>query len=200
MKRIVILGGFAALVAVGVWYAVTHFPLAESAPETAIAGVEATPAPAKALLQLQALGPACGERCGIERWAIKTLSDVDRDRVSFVPVRATVEELAALPRPAVSPADRRAGPVELTTYEVRGCLAGLNRRPEADGDIHVIVFGLQNQRVSLIGEIPHPACGGVCQSGLGVFYARARFVLDSVLASGRVSPECNYDARARSCP
>ena len=143
--------------------------------------------------RLPELGPACGTRCGTARWAVKTLSDVDRARVNLTPVDATVEELGRLPRPARVPAERRVGPVELTTYRVTGCLGILDREPENDGDIHVIIGGLENPRLSMVTEIPNPSCGGVCQSGLGPYYARARATLDSIIAAGVVSPACNND-------
>src|SRR4051794_28183091 len=44
--------------------------------------------------------PVCGTRCGRERWAIKTLSDRQRNRVRLdTIIPATVEALAALPPP-----------------------------------------------------------------------------------------------------
>src|SRR5207248_214409 len=45
--------------------------------------------------------PTCGAHCGVERWAVKTLSDRDRQRVLLRPVETTVESLVALPRPVV---------------------------------------------------------------------------------------------------
>src|SRR2546427_8715340 len=51
--------------------------------------------------------PTCGAHCGVERWAVKTLSDPDRERVQQRPVDATIEQLVALTRPVVlSPAVR----------------------------------------------------------------------------------------------
>src|SRR5207244_1805016 len=47
----------------------------------------------------------CGGACGVERWAVKTLSDLDRDRVKLQPVDATIEGLVGargwlgIPRP-----------------------------------------------------------------------------------------------------
>src|SRR5690348_3223019 len=43
---------------------------------------------------------ACGGACGVERWAVKTLSDPDRERVQLRPVNTTVEALVAIQRPA----------------------------------------------------------------------------------------------------
>ena len=73
---------------------------------------------------LPPLGGPCGVRCGVERWAVKTLSDFDRDRVDLTPVDAAVEELVALARPPDRPDDGRVPPAELTVYRVRGYLGG----------------------------------------------------------------------------
>jgi hypothetical protein len=116
----------------------------------------------------------------VDRWAVKTLSDFDRDQVNLTPVDAAIEELVALPRPARRPNDRRAPPVELTVYRVFGYLASWSE--QNDRDIHVVIFGLANQRTSIIAEIPHPDCSGVCASGLGPLYVEARRQLDAILS------------------
>src|SRR5438309_6018529 len=60
----------------------------------------------------------CGAGCGVERWAVKTLSDPDRQRVQLRPVDATIEALVALQRPLVLSPVARAEPVEMTVYRV----------------------------------------------------------------------------------
>jgi len=189
-----------ALVAVGVWYAVTHLPrpdargpslIEQPSPSgqqpapTAQPPLSSEPTDRPVLEALPPLGGPCGARCGVERWAVKTLSDFDRDRVDLTPVDATVEELVALARPSERPDDGRVPPVELTVYRVRGYLGGWSG--QADGDIHVVLYGLVNQRVSLVSEIPDPDCSGVCASGLGALYVEARRRLDALLS--RPNPE-----------
>ncbi|MGH7459667.1 MAG: hypothetical protein ACRERX_09355 [Pseudomonas sp.] len=114
----------------------------------------------------------CGTRCGVQRWAVKTLSDVDRAAVQPRPVDTTIEALAAIPRPAGLPAHRRVAPHEITIYRVRGYLAAWDE--QSDGDYHVVLFGLEDQRVSLIAEIPNPGCQSACKSGFAGRYAAAR--------------------------
>jgi len=123
---------------------------------------------------------SCGRRCGVERWEIKTLSDPDADRVDFTPVPTTVEALGALSRPARTPQLSRVSPVEFTTYQIDAYLGGFRR--ESDGDVHLILFGMKNQRASMIAEIPDPFCSGACASGLSADFAKARAILDQILA------------------
>jgi hypothetical protein len=205
MGRLVLLVAFIALIASLVWYAATHF---ERLGSGVAADSSATQAPAPGrppIATLPVLRAPCGPACGTQRWAVKTLSDGDREEVDLRPVPATVESLAALPRPAFLQDDRRAAE-ERRTFEVIGCLgvvdnpaAGddhlhrrISRRREDDRDIHLVIGGLLNPRVSLIAEIPSPECGGVCQAGLGELYARARAAVDSIIKAPP-SPACNND-------
>lgn len=117
--------------------------------------VAASPAPEAAP------GPAntdVGYYCGTERWPVKTLSDEDRNRVSLTPVPATVAALDALPRPALLPDNRRAAPVELTTYTVRAVL--LEIRDEADHDLHLVIADPDDRQKTMIAEIVDPDCSG----------------------------------------
>jgi hypothetical protein len=123
---------------------------------------------------------SCGRRCGVERWEIKTLSDPEADQVDRTPVPTTVEALGALPRPARTPQSSRVSPVEFTTYQIDAYLGGF--RHESDGDVHLILFGMKDQRASMIAEIPDPFCSGACASGLSADFAKARAILDQILA------------------
>lgn len=132
----------------------------------------------------------CGTRCGVLRWQVKTLSDVDRGAVSFTPVDATIAELGALPRPARIPPAQRARPYETTVYRVRGYLASVS--DQADRDVHLVLFDPAEQRVSIIAEIPDFTCDGACRSGFAGRYAEARRALQEGLnrwsAAGRDDP------------
>jgi hypothetical protein len=63
----------------------------------------------------------------------------DRKRVNVKPVPSTVVALDALPRPALLPDNRRAAPVELTTYTVRAVLLEISLGDEADHDLHLVI-------------------------------------------------------------
>lgn len=92
----------------------------------------------------------------------------------------TVDALGALSRPARTPQLSRVSPVEFTTYQIDAYLGGFRR--ESDGDVHLILFGMKNQRASMIAEIPDPFCSGACASGLSADFAKARAILDQILA------------------
>ncbi len=205
MKRPLVALGAIGLTAAGVWWAVTKLPrvATESAGADSAAAARPTtqqpaapqrlvPAPPEAdtpvgtaaggalMARLPRLGGACGAHCGTDRWTVKTLSDPDRDQVDLVPVDATLEQLVRMERPTERPDFGRVPPAETTVYRVRGYLASWSN--QADGDVHVVLAGLANQRVTMVTEIPNPACSGVCASGLGPLYAQARQALDSILA------------------
>ena len=179
MGKVVVATAWIALVAAVVWYAVTKLPRTEDS----AAQVELAPAAPEAgeivLLPTPRSQVGCGTHCGTERWAVKTMSDADRGLVDMRPIAASVESLAALPREAGG-ANSRGGDPERRVFRVRGFLGGT--KDEKDGDVHLIVFGMTNQRVSLIAEIPDPRCAGACRSGLSAKYAQARESLAACLA------------------
>jgi hypothetical protein len=77
-------------------------------------------------------------------------------------VPATVANLDALPRPALLPDNRRAAPVELTTYTVRAVF--LEIRDEADHDLHLVIADPGDQHKTMIAEIVDPGCSGAIAS------------------------------------
>jgi hypothetical protein len=94
--------------------------------------------------------PASG--CGIERWAVKTLTDPEANAVKLSPVDSTIAKLVAFPAP-VSPTDRIA-PVETTTYRLKVIMDSFKQ--EADSDIHLAVHDAAGH--SMIVEFPSPSC------------------------------------------
>jgi hypothetical protein len=113
-----------------------------------------------------------GYYCGAERWPVKTLSDEDRNLVNLRPVPSTVAELDVLPRPALLLNNRRAAPVELTTYVVRGVL--LEIRGEEDHDYHVVIADPSDRSKTMITEVVDPGCSGAVDSSDLTDLRRAR--------------------------
>lgn len=94
--------------------------------------------------------PASG--CGVERWAVKTLTDPGANAVRLTPVvPSTVGRLAAIKAP-LSPTDRVA-PTETTVFWVHGTLTTAIR--ESDSDYHLVV---QDGAARMIVELSSPSC------------------------------------------
>ena len=106
--------------------------------------------------------PTCGIRCGVERWAVKTLTDDDVGKVDFGPVSKTIGDLVALSAPNSSSETSRLDLTERTTFKVRARLLGYKH--ETDRDFHIVIADLVNPSQTMIVEIPDPDCGGACAS------------------------------------
>jgi len=110
--------------------------------------------------------------CGVERWAVKTLTDPSASQVNLVPKPATVEELAALPVPdGFSSRAPRLAP-EFQTYAIAATLVEF--KEEADSDIHLVLLGASGQ--SMIAEIPDPGCAQGSRVQAQISQARTQFV------------------------
>src|SRR5882672_9301094 len=77
--------------------------------------------------------PACGVKCGSDRWTLKTLSDVDIQNVDFTNIqKKTVAQLTALPKPNKRPKLNRVSPTELQTFEVEANLTKFGTEKDRD--------------------------------------------------------------------
>lgn len=113
-----------------------------------------------------------GLSCGVERWTVKTGSDLDVALVALAPNDTTIATLVAFPRPGSLPANRRVAPYELATYRVRDVT--LTRyKLETDSDYHLVISDGAN---TMIAEIPAPDCVDASSPLLpGIRIARAAF-------------------------
>lgn len=116
--------------------------------------------------------------CGSERWAVKTMTDRDAHAVQLAPVRSSIAELAALPRPSSERGRRR--PVERRVVTLDGYVVQV--RNEDDGDRHVVIA--DDSGYTMIIEFPAPAC----MQGSGVLRqaATARKTLLRLIANDPV--------------
>jgi hypothetical protein len=90
--------------------------------------------------------------CGVERWAVKTLSDDDAARaVADDPREATIEQLLMLPPPPW----RRDAPrfPEEVQLVVEGAILAYKLEP--DGDIHLVIG---SEHSTMVVELPSPTC------------------------------------------
>src|SRR5437879_5474266 len=80
--------------------------------------------------------PACGVKCGSDRWTLKTLTDLDVQNVDFASIqKQTVAQLTALPKPNKRPKQNRVPPTELQTLEVEANLTEFGAEKN-DRDFH----------------------------------------------------------------
>lgn len=93
-----------------------------------------------------------GGGCGMERWAVKTMTDPLAAQVALTPKDTTIARLVAI-APPVNPTDRVA-PTEETTYRVHGVIILVKQ--EADSDYHVVIEDPQGN--TMIVEATSPNC------------------------------------------
>jgi len=114
---------------------------------------------AAAMALLAALAAAHAEpratRCGIERWAVKTLTDPAAATVNFPPRPTTVAAMRALRVPHVSGSTPRIRGIETHTYRVSALLVAAKR--ELDRDIHLVIAAPATGKTMIV-EFPHPSC------------------------------------------
>ena len=101
-------------------------------------------------------GGRAATRCGVERWAVKTLTDDAAREINFHPRRTSVQALRALPDPHIGRDDPRTGLVEQTTYSVRARL--IEFAIEDDSDVHLVIAAPGSRRRTMIAEFPATGC------------------------------------------
>lgn len=111
-------------------------------------------------------------QCGVERWAVKTLTDPKAGQVNLAPKSVTVEDLVALPVPGGFGRNAARLDPELQTYTVTATLVEF--KEEGDSDIHLVIRGESGQ--SMIAEIPDPNCAPGSLVLQQISSARAQFV------------------------
>jgi hypothetical protein len=102
-------------------------------------------------------------RCGVERWAVKTLTDPAAKSVNLVARRATVAGMNALPAPTLPSDNTTRLPSERQAYRVTATLA--RYKLESDEDIHIV---LASGGKTMIAEMPSVNCD---------YGARARYAM-----------------------
>jgi hypothetical protein len=119
----------------------------------------------------EAVLPKMVTKPGVERWPVKTGTDIDvalvgknvinGQSLGIGIVETTVEELIRIPRPAdMTPPtrlfpsfqERRKGPVETTVWRIDVTIIAV--KLEGDGDYHLVLQGASGE--TMVGEIPTP--------------------------------------------
>ncbi|HEU5315851.1 MAG TPA: hypothetical protein VFX49_07040 [Chloroflexota bacterium] len=126
--------------------------------------------------------PPTGVACGVERWAVKTLSDPAAAGVDPNPTPVSVAALRALPAPpGLGGGTPRLPGVETTAYRLTASL--LRFKLEDDRDIHLVVADPTDESLTMITEFPDVACGGAIASARGAEMAAARAALTAACGS-----------------
>lgn len=108
---------------------------------------------------------ARGTQCGIDRWAVKTLSDPDASYVELNPVPTTVRELIGMKRPDPPPPDidrHRIVPVEMTTYVTRAL--AIEFKPDSDNDTELLIADPDDINVTMVADFVYWGCVGAVDS------------------------------------
>ena len=127
---------------------------------------------------------AIAQRCGKERWSVKTGTDSGAAQVGVAnPQPANISDLIALQPPDPLPADTRFDPTENTVFVVNATLTDyrLESGRTGDSDYHLVL--MDDQGNTMIAEIPSPSCVGQTSPFLAqITNARAQF--DAQLTAG----------------
>ena len=117
------------------------------------------------------------QRCGQERWSVKTGTDADSGRVDLSsPQNTTIAQLIALSPPRPIPANTRFSPTETTVFVVNATLADykLEGGAHGDSDYHLVLQDEQGN--TMVAEIPSPGCvGNGSPFASSIASARAKF-------------------------
>jgi hypothetical protein len=121
--------------------------------------------------------PTFAQRCGVERWSVKTGVDSDSSRVDISnPQAASIAELIALQPPNPLPRDTRFAPTENTVFVVNATLTDYKLETGATGDSDYHLVLMDEQGSTMVAEIPSPSCVGAgSRFATQISNARAQF-------------------------
>src|SRR5260370_2952695 len=122
------------------------------------------------------------QRCGVERWAIKTGTDAGGSQVDLQhPKNTKIADLIALPAPQPPPTTR-VTPTETTVFVVYATLTDYKFEggSRGDSDYHLVLQDEQGN--TMIAEIPSPTCVGN-NTPFATQIAGARAAFDAKLAA-----------------
>jgi len=112
-------------------------------------------------------------QCGVERWAVKTGTDIDAGLVNLSSTTSTtIANLTALAAPSPIPAENRVQPTETTVWVLNATLTKVMMA--YDSDYHMVLMDSAGR--TMIAEIPAPNCVGPGSPlAAGIANARAQF-------------------------
>ena len=118
-----------------------------------------------------------GQRCGKERWSVKTGTDSGAGQVNLAnPQPANLVDLIALAAPSPLPTDTRFSPTENTVFVVNATLTDYKIESGATGDSDYHLVLMDDQGNTMVAEIPSPSCVDPSSPFVGqITNARAEF-------------------------
>src|SRR6266540_6528723 len=137
----------------------------------ALAAAGAASGTAVLLTQPPASAQHAAAACGVERWAVKTLTDSDARKIDFHPRPTTV---SALRRLTPTHTYARGPGVERRTYRIRARL--VEAKLEDDEDFHLVVADPHHRSRTMIVEFPSANCTRHSIKRKQMRRARAAFV------------------------
>ncbi len=123
-------------------------------------------------------GVLCG---GVERWAIKVLTDAAAAQVNYNPKLTTLDSLIHIPTTPNQNAPRMAG-IEFQSY-VFPCNITIKKN-ESDNDYHLV---LKSGTETMIGEVPDPVCSAAASSAHVNEFIAARNWVNTHIGTGAVA-------------
>lgn len=110
--------------------------------------------------------------CGVERWSIKTGTDLGASSIDLTqPIRTTVANMRLWLPPRDLPVESRVAPFETTLVVVDAIL--VKYKLEDDSDFHLVIMDPLGN--TMIAEIPSPACATTGPFAELIAGARAEF-------------------------
>ena len=123
-------------------------------------------------------GVLCG---GVERWAVKVLTDAAAAQVNYTPKLTTLDSLIHIPTNSSTTAPRMAG-IEFQSY-VFQCNITIKKN-EDDNDYHLV---LKSGTATMVGEVPDPVCSAAASSAHVNEFIDARNWVNTHIGTGAVA-------------
>jgi len=120
----------------------------------------------------------CG---GVERWAVKVLTDAAAAQVNYTPKLTTLDSLIHIPTVPNQNAPRMAG-IEFQNYTIT-CNITIKKN-EDDNDYHLV---LKSGTETMIGEVPDPVCSAAASSAHVNEFIAARNWVNTHIGTGAVA-------------
>ncbi len=124
--------------------------------------------------------------CGVERWAVKTLTDPLAASVNLTPATSSVADLAKLPKAPKNATGRL--PQEMQAFHIDAQLRSV--KLEADGDFHLV---LDSGGQSMIAEAPDPACASGSLIAAEIGKVRQQIIMACGQPSASSFKPCPHD-------